>query len=241
MSDLELLKFFSLAQARLEREGFELTACDDHDDAERRALRLGKNSLTPMHAGAYHDFTSANSFWLFLTKEGEDAGCVAARLDHIASETLDAFWQRTYRRLYNDGSRLQTCVPQRSFLSQISGRVAYMGELFIAPQFRGSDNRLRCYVSALFVLCAMRFRPDWLYVFVTNEHALNGKADVYGFPHHIPGAQIWRDVPSGRHPDEVLCAISIGELNDLAHLYARLPDRFVIPDLRRGSERGREG
>lgn len=78
-SDLDVAKLFSLCLDKMKERGLGLVQTTDFEEAEDRALAIGKQSFTPMLSSAHNDFSRDDAFWLFLQRRGKDIGCVAAR------------------------------------------------------------------------------------------------------------------------------------------------------------------
>lgn len=230
-SDLDVAKLFSLCQEKMKERGLGLAQTTDFEEAEDRALAIGKPSFTPMLSSALNDFSKDEAFWLFLQKRGKDVGCVAARRDSLYSESLSEYWTRTQRRYYGLSASEASHSHAPAALNEIRGSVVYMGEFFIAKAARGSRNQLALFTHVLQSYVHIKWKPDWIYAFVRKNDNRRGYGVEYGFNRHIPVAQSWPCPPEGRQNGEYLTATSREEVLHMAASYWRNPDLLLADDL----------
>lgn len=227
---LDMMKFFSSCLIHLEDKGITVEESSNFRECEDRMRAIGKNSITPMISSEHNDLSKDNAIWLILRKNGEDIGGVAARHDILVSETLSSFWTRSYARLYKGQGHLHVVSDTPRPCDEISGRVIYMGEFFIAEHVRGSRHLLSLYTHLLFSYSQLRWQPDWLYAFVRADDARLGYATEYGFTRQYPGAHVWGVLPKGRATGEYLVAIRSDELSDMAHYFNLHPSCLLGVD-----------
>ena len=229
-SELDVAKLFSLCMGQMQRRNLEVAQATDFEEAENRAKDMGKETFTPMLSSGFNDFSRDDAFWLFLRKNGEDIGCVAARRDSLYTETLSEYWTRTQRRYYGLTYREASGGHAPAALNEIRGNVVYLGEFFISQAARGSRNQLALFTHLLHAYIYLKWKPDWLYAFVRRNDNRRGYGVEYGFNRHIPVAQTWISPPAGRQNGEYLTAISREEILHMADSYCRNPDLLVCED-----------
>ena len=229
LNDLHLNRLIARCDSELLSDGYKVEQVFDHRAGETRARALRDKTRSAPFSLEKHDFTKKQMFWLFLTCDGVDVGCCAARLDTFAKNELADYWLDSYARIYGE-RHVAPDGETPEFLSRVYGRVAYLGEFFIAPDHRGVRNRLRRYTHILLGLCIQTLKADWMYVFIPTKSDSLGYGRVYGFQHFEEGALIWNIVPSGRVP-ETFCAVSASEVYEKATLYERFPAEFEVAEL----------
>ena len=102
-----------------------------------------------------------------------------------------------------------------------SGRLAYIGELFVQPNFRGSRKRLRYLMILLHCCIATRWRADWTYAMMRNRDVMAGLGTTYGFTFQLPGVARWQHPsPPGRGDSEWLVALSADDFSHTTAHYA---------------------
>ncbi len=224
MSTLEYLKAASLQLSRLEEAGLTVHMTSDFEEVELAIRDIGKSYLTPKMDPTNNDFTEENSFWLFLMKDGEYVGGVAARHDILRTEPVSEFWRRAYRRYYPNISGETFALIESSVLANMTGGLTYVGDLFIREGNRGSREVLNSLMLLMHINCALKWESDWLYAFMWDRHVSLGMAAKYGFTRTIPGIRKWVAAPEGRRDDEWLVSLPRTELEHLVKLQAQLAD-----------------
>jgi len=228
MNDLKLCHLMTQCLTELRGEGYGLDQELDLMRGEDRARKVRDKARSAPFSLGLNDFAPSDIFWLFLTQNGDDVGCVAARRETIRRGELTHYFRRSYTRIYGDAHIDIEPKPPEIF-DVMHGNVVYMGEFFIQPQHRSNRNLLRRYVHALFVLCCYSLTADWLYAFIPKDHDAFGLGRVYGFQYFDDTALVWKSVPHGRRP-ETLCVISRPQIYERAAHYAHYPDDFCIPE-----------
>lgn len=237
IGELRLLKLSHVCLGALQEMGYDVEICSDQDEALQRVVAMGKPGTTPMLSTSMNDFTTANSFWLFLKYEDRDAGCVASRFDDLGDMQLPEFWLRNFKRCYPDHGGIDPEFPADGRINQITGPTVYCGEFFIHPDHRGDNTRLRCFTHLLFCMCAIKFRFDWLYVFLSHGHFFEGYPAIYSFPTQVEFPYRWKSVPDGRYEREVFCAISRADILQRALVISDDPDLLPVPARKRDQKR----
>ena len=222
-----LVELASMLLWEVQDRGFNIEPVQSIDDFEGRVTALGKPENHPMLSPRWHDFLHSDAFGLILRSDGRDVGGVAARFTDLRDESLADYWARTYRRAYGSGASCPVRSPAPIVRNQMSGKIVYVGEMFIIPDMRGMKHLSALLVRYLQVLSAITWRPDWIYGFVRDADAQRGKANQYGFSIQIPVAQIWAVDRPDRSSGEHLVANDYQHLCHAAECSRDMPEVFV--------------
>ncbi|WP_299146003.1 hypothetical protein [uncultured Tateyamaria sp.] len=225
MNELRLANMLSLCIEALRAKGYELEQVAHGSDADVRAARVRSKDRSKPFALDKSDFSKAEAFWLFLKKDGQDVAFAAARVNEFEWGELAGYLDVSYRRLYPDCPFFIPKAPQ-TLLRLMHGRVVYLGELFFSPSHRGDAPNLRLFVHALFCLCVIKLRADWMFAFVPKKHDRFGYGRLYGFPRLDDAGFQWVKVPPGRR-QETVCAISSGDLDARAEFFSCYPEQLT--------------
>lgn len=221
------LSYVCLQQLRA--DGLELDIVSDIRNFESRMVDVGKPPNHPMISPKWHDFSSSEAFAIVFRKDNQDVGGVAARHLDLGEDSLAQHWATSYARLYQTGAE----APVERFSSvakwEISGKVVYLGELFLKKGNRDGSICWRLIFHYLFVLCHLKWHPQWIYGFVRQPDVLSGKASRYGFTRQYIGPQEWKHSVGTRSSNEYLVALPRRDLLDAAAFYARHPE-YLMPE-----------
>lgn len=228
--DFHVARLFSRCEQELAARGIEIDPSTDFDQSEKRMIAMEKRGFTPMLSSQYHDLSKEDAFWLFLRKKGKDIAGVAARLDRLGSESLGDYWLRSYGRLYGLDPEEVSYLHAPLAVSDIRGKVAYLGEFYVYPFARGSRNLYRLFTHLLFCYCQLHWRPDWQYAFIRKKDVERGLASVYGYTVQVPGAQTWLTPVRGRTSNEYLVALPSRDLVHTARYHTGSPENFLGED-----------
>ena len=219
---LDVIKVGGACLTGLKSSGYDIETISDFEAAERLVRSHGKESVTAKLSAHYNDFTQESGFWL-VVREGETfVAAVATRFDDVGREHMGEYMRRTMRRHYPNPSG-ETLLEFTSALPQgFHGRMAYIGELFVAPGQRGSRQRLRYLMLLLHCCIASKWPVDWTYAMMRDRDVMAGFATTYGFTVQVPGVARWAEpAPEGRGDSEWLVALSSEHLEHMMAHYAR--------------------
>ena len=208
MIEHQLLTFASTCLISLDRLGFTISVTEDLDGWQARMIEIGKPSNHPMMSPQWHDFAHPEAFGVQLSANGNLVGGVAARYHDLGQETLGQYWGRSYKRLYGNGADIPVHSPARKAATEVTGKVVYLGELFVTPDFR-STGGAALVMNYLFLLCAIRWKPSWIYGFIRQKDVLSGKPLQYGFRVFI------RALKLGLIPQESVALVNILRFSSL--------------------------
>jgi hypothetical protein len=219
MSEHALIGLASLCLNKLKAQGIDLEVASDMEAFEKVANSFGKPAAHPMLATRHYDLLEQDSFGLICSKEGRPFACTAGKYIDLGSTPLSEHWKSSYKRLY--GANRISPVDQFTYAAakDISGSVVYAGELYIDKSDRGNHPAVSYILQYFLVLSALKWKPRWIYAFMSAKNAREGKATQYGFTRQYPGAQIWHVENNRRSTGEYLIAVTMDELVSSAQFY----------------------
>ena len=147
VSNLDVMTLFSTCLVGLAERGITVQESSDFDACEARMRAIGKASFTPMLSSAFNDLSKDHAGWLILHRDGMDIGGVAARLDSLKSETLPAFWDRSYARMYDGAGALRASHA----CDEIRGNVIYGEVLHLKARSRLTSPSVSLHASSVFL------------------------------------------------------------------------------------------
>ncbi|WP_137701661.1 hypothetical protein [Marimonas lutisalis] len=214
MREEQILRSVAPFYEEIERLGYDVRASTDFDEIQRLVAKTGRAKQTPMMSIPRNDFTSQRAFWLFLYKDGEVVGGIAAKYDQLGEESFSSYMRRTSREQYGrDTDPIERIAKPVEDL--IGGNVVYIGELEFHPDHRGRLILLEAVGKVMQGLAAVKWSDfDWMYAIIPEEHL---KFDhIYGFTLTVPDAFTWTaPEPPGRLNTHALLAV---EGRHLEHL-----------------------
>ena len=218
---LDLIKVGGECLGALAETGVEVEMIADFTVAQAIALEMGKPGFTAKLSSEYNDFTEENGFWLFMKEQGEYVASVATRYDNVGRESMRDYMIRTMRRHYPQEGGETLLEFTDALPPGFYGRMAYIGELFVRPDRRGSRQRLRYLMFLLHTCIASKWPVDWIYAMMRDRDVKAGFATSYGFTVQLPGVARWaQPVPEGRGDSEWIVAISAAHLEHMVRHYA---------------------
>lgn len=221
---LDLIKVGGECLGALAETGIDVEMITDFERAERLTREMGKEGLTPKLSGGFNDFTQESGFWLFMKERGgEYLTSLAARYDNVGRESMGDYMIRTMRRHYPHASGGETILQFTDALPPgFHGRMAYIGELYVRPDKRGSRQRLRYFLMLMHTCIAAKWTVDWIYAMMRDRDVRAGLATTYGFSLQLPGVAQWAEpTPPGRGNAEWLVALPSDHLQHMMQHYAQ--------------------
>lgn len=219
---LDLITVGGECLGALAETGVTVEMITDFAYAKELTEDMGKPGLTPKLSSEFNDFTEESGFWLFMREEGVYSASVATRFDNVGREKMGEYMIRTMGRHYPQ-ERGETLLSFTNALPpNFYGNMAYIGELFMRPGFRGSRQKLRYFMILLHATIATKWPIDWTYAMMRDRDVKLGFATNYGFSIQIPGVARWAEpAPPGRGSSEWLVAVSAENLSHMMAHYAR--------------------
>lgn len=128
-------------------------------------------------------FFAGEAFWLCIYDDsGEPIATHAVKVQHLGAEKLDSFIQRYWPQIYGPDSELEVRFAdrQRGFLQDISGTVAYGGELFVSDPAR--KHRIADLLCKYAQICAvLQWDITFYYAFMEPRSVAKGLGTLGGF------------------------------------------------------------
>ena len=219
-NSLDVIKVGAACLAGLEQKGCTIEIESDFGAVEALIRGMGKESVTAKLSGNFNDFTEESGFWLIMREEGEFAAAVATRYDNIGRESMGDYMIRTMRRHYPHETGETLLSFTNALPPGFHGRMAYIGELYVHPERRGSRRKLRYLMILLHCCIAGKWPVDWTYAMMRDRDVMAGFATTYGFTIQLPGVAAWADPPPpGRGSSEWLVALSSEHLAHMMRHY----------------------
>lgn len=233
INELEQARIAGLCLRRLRATGVEIEQTTDFGRVVETAKQMGKPYFTKQLHPDYNDFTESDAFFLLLKDTlGEfgvrDVGMLGVRCENMRPGEFASFFQRHMTRLYGKGE-IEPLKPGNlpPVFHDISGRVAYIGDLFITKPHRGEKGvDKRSLLLLAFVLSNMRWSFDWLYSFVREGDAEKGRFAMYCFTRTYLCGLLWDDPPDERNDSDYLGCVSREDFTFLARRMLERPDVF---------------
>lgn len=220
-NSLDYIKVGGECVAALAQKGCEIEMISDFALAESLIEDMGKESQTAKLSSQFNDFTEESGFWLFLKEDGHYVTAVATRFDNIGRESMGTYMIRTMRRHYPHESGDTLLQFTDALPPGFYGRLAYIGELFVHPEHRGSRQKLRYFMMLLQCCIATKWPVDWVYAMMRDRDVKRGFATTYGFSVQLPGVARWaQPAPEGRGDSEWLVALPVAHMDHMMTHYA---------------------
>jgi hypothetical protein len=224
-TSLDLIKVGGICLDELAQTGCEVEMITDFHHGQCLTVDMGKSSHTAKLSADHNDFTEESGFWLFLKEGDQYVTAVATRFDNVGRENMGDYMIRTMRRHYPHRSGETLLEFTDALPPGFFGRMAYIGELFVHPEHRGSRQKLRYFMMLLHSCIATKWKVDWTYAMMRDRDVRRGFATAYGFSTQLPGVARWADPPpEGRGSSEWLVAVSESHLMHMMRYYARSLD-----------------
>ena len=195
--------------------------CDDHEEFLDFANRL-KDGVTPYFSDHFFDHIGSSFYCVMCeTTSGVPVATHGAKLQDVGSGSLSELIIKSMRRLHvqEDGYRLGD--NHHPILCDLSGKLVYFGDMFVAPEYRRSGIASTLTVIS-FVEALRRWSPDHVWALMRMEQASKGYATMAYWTHQHHGALDWDAPPSPLlFGDEVLCVQSRRDIRQLCRSYAQ--------------------
>lgn len=220
MFQMDLTSRAAAHLAKLKELGYDVLATDDFAEVEGLVQQTGKPFRSPMFDTRRNDFTEGRAFWLFLKKDGEIIGGLAAQSIDLGQESFEHYIRRSTNAQYNIEADLQHVA--RPLNDRLKGQLIYFGDLHLSDAARGRRKVLREYCHVAVFLGALTWPHfDWMFAHIPYQH--RSLQDVYGFTSITHGAFLWGEPRPFLREDDmaVIYQSKLDVLHDL---------RLVEPD-----------
>lgn len=214
MKQSSLFQMAHLCQRVFDAYGLDQYSPESADELERRMRAIGKNERQRPFDETRLIIPKHRSLTLMFQYRGQDVAGVQARMLDLGKDQLASLLQAEARVVHKFNLTQEDICPTAK---DIRGRVAYMGEFFIAKEWRGRPALSAAISRYIQCLAFAKWRLDWVYVFI-KKHEIESKnrAVQYGFCTLEPNALPWTGVEDRRRDSgEYLAANS---RRQLAHM-----------------------
>jgi len=167
-----------------------------------------------------NDFLPHSGFWIGAKSVDSQKIVItqAIRVDDLGSSSLRDLWKIQLARWYGNDISAITIENQTPILDEISGVVAYHGDLFVQEGFRGGGVAA---VAARYAMAcaAIRWRLDWVYGLQVKPVLLSGFGIREGYLNWQPLFDEWQWGSPFLDNDDFVGFMSAGELNRMLRAY----------------------
>ncbi|MEM9968462.1 MAG: hypothetical protein AAF755_10205 [Pseudomonadota bacterium] len=212
MSILESITFGAPLVDALHNAGVGVKMVDDFDKVQSLEVKLSSKAPHPMLSLARNDFVNDQAFWLFLFREDQPIASLAAKFFDLSNETLESYLRRTSRNQYDRST--DPILEVDPMVGLLRGRMVYVGNLNVVDTEQGNIKVLSRYARLMQLICIAKWRFDWMYGFVSEDHVKLNR--LYQFGMTVHDAISWeRPSPDGRLDSHALLASSRRQLTSL--------------------------
>lgn len=193
-------------ERRLLQQGLSIEYGADFDLFESLLSDTEKVRLTEHFRIDLNTYSPANAFWVrVINSSMETVAVCAARLDLLGTETLDVHLAKYWKRCYSGkgAESLRLAQRQPRFMREVSGSVAYFGELWVSPDWRGQGIHASLAPLAMTV-ALQKWNPDWMYCWVRPSAWSKRHPLAYGFSAVHPVGIRWENEPETIDDDLVV-------------------------------------
>lgn len=166
----------------LRQKGLSIQYGVDFGELAKIKAALGAN-VSEHFSHEQNTFFAGEAFWLSISDgSGEPIATHAVKVQHLGSEKLDSFIQRYWPQIYGTEPELEVRFAdrQRGFLQDISGTVAYGGELFVSDPAR--KHRIADLLCKYAQICAvLQWDIAFYYAFMEPRSVAKGLGTLGGF------------------------------------------------------------
>lgn len=206
MNTLNRLKFAALCIDQLAANGVSVDEVTDRREMSRVIEAVGKPYVTPMLSLFRNAFTD-DGFWLVGYKDGSPVFAGGARSERLSGRPAADYLEHLISAAYGEAwTGSASLIPEVS--ARLTGSLAYFGDLFVSPKFRGNRSNLRYFTGLGHALVQEKWHPDHTYCFVRERDAMRGAHLMYGFTDVIQRPVTWIDPPAPRSDTECIAYLS---------------------------------
>ncbi|WP_083338543.1 hypothetical protein [Ensifer sp. LCM 4579] len=192
---------------------------------------VGKSRTSPRFRPECSRLEPSSAFWIVGEDQvGEVAHVQAVRVDDLTKTNLAEHLESLsdcYADPKSQASPGSSCVCRAPTAQNITGTVAYHGDIWLREDFRGKGLPT-IFAGVAFGLAWAKWSPDFIYAFVPTWSIEKGVADRYGYRHREAHGSILRIPDLGIDDDEWLVWLTRRELLEPAK---RTATETLVPGL----------
>lgn len=204
----------------LAQQGLEIRCSTKFKRLRKTVKKLPGKTLTQQFSLDFFDLHGGFAYWFGLYDQSGNCVCIiASRTENLGRRPLAEHWRDQQSRIYPKPNRIgKNHAP---LARKISGRVAYHGDFWVHPDWRGGEN-ISLIVSLCFFLTQLRNDPDWIYGLMGEERVKRGFLSMCGFDYGQPYGTDWLVQPEteGLSASNWLVASEREGIHHRAHIIA---------------------
>jgi len=189
INTLYLSQFIADRLSVLKEHGITLTISHDMQAMYAIADQLKGKEISPLFNRKFFDVLPDNSFWIYGTdSDGEIIHIQASKMDDTGKCNLEQLLNQQLRRSFNVDTEEEVvgCPATR----EISGKIAYHGDMWLSPKCRGL--KLGDLLGQIGLLVTFNcFKPDYVYGFLEGELSNTGFLFRQGYWNFQPLNKEW--------------------------------------------------
>lgn len=188
------VRFYADGVSMVESHGLSIVLGDDFDEFAKICEKL-KGRVSEHFDSRYIDLLSERAIWMACYNvKGKVTAVQAVRCDDLGNFSLEKFLAIQLPRLNGGVPTMMSPGPKN-----ITGKVVYHGELYLADSFRKSQLG-PCLIRLAQAEAMLRWQPSAIYGLTNKELVLKGfnmrKAYAHGHPHALE----WAEMPPTYNP-----------------------------------------
>lgn len=216
VTTLDISKYIYAIDEQGRKSGLYITMGDDFEEYVGITSRLpGKPQTSPNFHPDCSDLRPEKAFWIIGRDwEGTVAHSQAMRLDDLSNKNL-AEHLESLRACFADPNVKagpgSWCSCHAPTASNITGLVAYRGDMWLREDFRGRG--LMAFIGHIaFALAWAKWSPDFIYALVADWYIEKRVADRCGYVHREPHGSVLRLPEQGIDDDDWLVWLTRDDL-----------------------------
>ena len=204
--------------------GLDISATDQFEEVWAELIaNSSKGRVNDESSPFASDLNSGNTSYIVVRNdEGQIDAFVSVRLIELGASTLSIHLRRQFRRIYGAGREAIDLSCIAPILNEISGRAAFISDVFIDKPLRNVMPQSVMTILAQ-SLSVLRWQPDWIYGFSKDRDVKRGLAGKYYSSRSYPGALKWLvETPNRLDSDWLLC----WDRSDYSHTLRYFTEEF---------------
>ncbi|MEL7090233.1 MAG: hypothetical protein AAFN94_00725 [Pseudomonadota bacterium] len=213
-----LAQLFAESRSMLARAGLSVRTQASTEMQEEEMFPHRKRENHPVLSTSHHDFAADDAFSIMVDDESGLAAGMACKHVRLGRDNLANHLASSNRRFYGDG----LVTANRSVAAQLSGSLAYQGELFLLEKWRQGKAPVSAIMHLAHSLCALKWNADWHFAFMPV--AILHKSPAWGFHRHQLCTQKYHESIPLRSSLECLVYSSRQEICERAETISEQPN-----------------
>lgn len=226
--EMEVCQTLSCIAERLAESGRSLTQTSDFEAVVPELIEASKGRINMESSPSDSDLTDVNAIYILIRgSDGRLEGFCSLRHFEFGPDKLARFLLRQYSRLYGGGKEAIELEGNASPISEISGSVVFLSDIFIETTARaksisgGRDKIDPSDISMIsYCIATLRWRPDWLYGFLKDKDNRRGLGPRYFGTRFYPWTVRWKVETERRSDTDWLLCMSRSDMEHVIQTYS---------------------